>query len=252
VANFGGMEAREGSRPGFDGGDRNDYYAVNRNNWLEPVQEFRSFSNPFKASSTVYRFAPVPAGVEVNPYPGNGDFFRSDRLVGGPNVSQLEWDRMNAVLGPTKQVNLILVRFSGKPAEYGKYQEAAWLGGKKNDLVICYGTDSSFTDTATWSYVFGWTEREDVKRNLETLALTNRVHDSFVPLVFAEVKANYVRKNWHDFDYITIQPPLGTMLLWIFLLVAFNGGLLYWMVTNKWTDDTDMDGYGRASYRPWR
>ena len=52
------------------------------------------------------------------------------------NISARKWDELNARLGPSKQVNLIIVRL--KMPQEARDLEAKWVGGKKNDLVLTY------------------------------------------------------------------------------------------------------------------
>jgi len=102
-------------------------------------------------------------------YPQNKNWQSSDRLLGRArsDFNLLEWDKVNSRLGPSKKVNVIAVGFEAdSDSILGQYQEAKWAGGKKNDLVICYGGQPG---KAAWVYVFGWTESEGVKRDLESL-----------------------------------------------------------------------------------
>lgn len=232
----------------FDGGDNNIYSAFNHTGWVEPTTTTRSFENRVKAAPSVFSFTQVPTNINVHPWPNNPDWRRSDRLVGTASVlvNSYKWDCMNSSLGPRKRVNVILVGFGKEPADYGQYQQAKWIGGKKNDLVLCFG-GATRNQPAQWSYVFGWTENEMVKKNLQSLLLEHPINDSIIPLIADEVAKNYVIKDWHKFDYISIDPP--TWSYWVyFLVMALVQGLLYYFFhVNEYGKS-----YGRMSYGGYR
>ena len=123
---------------------------------------------------------------------------------------------MNSRLGPRKKINVILVGFGAKESSIAHMQEAKWIGGKKNDLVICYGGSKEKTE---WAYVFGWTEKEIVKRNLETIMMDNVVNSELVPKIEKEILSNYKIKEWEKFDYISVEPPYWAYLILLGVLV---------------------------------
>lgn len=220
-------------------GDPNDYVADNKTGWIEPVTTTKHFENRVKAAPSLFSYSKVPTNIAVHPWPKTQDIFVSDRVMGTARASftTLNWDQMNAVLGAAKKVNLIVVGFGNQGQDMAQYQEAAWIGGKKNDLVICYGGEPK--QKATWVKVFGWTEQNIVKQNLQTMFLENNVDDSLIPKIMNEVKASYVIKDWHKFDYLTIEPP--TWSYWVYFGVMFfvQGGLFFFYNVNDIDQDTD-------------
>lgn len=213
-------------------GDPNDYYAINSTGWVEPVTGIRTFENRVKAAPTTLSFAKVPAGVPVHPYPTNGNQFLSDRVVGHAisSVGLVEWDQLNARLGFSKKVNLIVVGWKEGDQSLGEYQRSHWVGGKKNDLVICFGGDPRKPD---WVFVFGWTEREDVKQNLVSILSDNGISTATIPLIEAEVRKNYTIKDWSKFDYITIPYPMWAFWWFIVIQLVTQGGLWAWFHFNE-------------------
>ena len=214
----------------FDRGDRNTYHTPNETEYVEPVNIAKSFENRVKAAPSVFSYTKVPDTVKVFEYPYAKDWNQSKRVLGTSDINIRSWDQMNARLGPTKKVNVILCFFSDKDSGYGQWQEAKWIGGKKNDLVLCCGGEPG--ESAKWSYVFGWTESELVKRNLESILLENPVDTTIIPIIEAETIANYELKDWSKFDYITIEPPGWCFILLFFLMLASQGGFYYWAHIN--------------------
>lgn len=189
-------------------GPRDDDHTVNRNNYVYPITKNMRFENRLlKAKDSLYSFEPLTE-EESKPlylWPHNGDKFDSDRLLGTATTlwNGREWDQMNAVLGPTKKVNLVAIGFPhGTAMELGMRQQQYWKGGKKNDLVLTFGGDPQKPD---WAYVFGWTEHETVKRLLE-----NRLRDGTATI--AEI-THLVRDEYsichfeEKFKHVEIETP---------------------------------------------
>ena len=147
-------------------------------------------------------------------------------------------------MGPHKRVNVIIVYFANKDSSISKWQQSKWIGGKKNDLVICYGGQKN--NKADWAFCFGWTEREQVKRNLETIFLENKIDNNIIPIIEQEIKNNYLIKDWTKLDYITIYPPIWSYWVLIILMIITQGVFWYWANTTDFMklDRNDEDsGY---------
>jgi hypothetical protein len=237
---FGGKLYKDGKQSynNFDGihvsGDRNIYSIDNVNSYVIPVTITRSFENKIKAAPSLFSFAKVPETVKVFPWPDNEENWRqSNRLLGTSSVfiDPYKWDCLNSKLGPTKRVNLIMIGFLNEGIEYARWQEAHWIGGKKNDLVICYG-GGTLKQKPKWAYVFGWTEKEIVKKNLESIILNNYINNDILPLIQSEVSKNYVIKDWSKFDYISIEPPTWSYIVFI-LGLTITQTLLYFYFHNN-------------------
>jgi hypothetical protein len=204
-------------KSGFYSGDPNAYHTPNKTGFIYPATTWMRFENRVKAAPSVFSYPKVDAKAPVFEYPSNSDGWVSNRIIGGAPIPIRLWDQMNARLGPSKFVNVILVGFNSADSGLASLQEAKWIGGKKNDLVLCYGTDGK---KVLWTRVFGWSEREDAKRNLETILLQNPIDISIIDKIEYEIKKNYVIKDWHKFDYITVEPPPWTFLVLVVVMIV--------------------------------
>ena len=229
---FGRIESRIGSRTTgehasrFIEGDENDYFGVNIKNWCEPVTDTRSFENRVKACPSVFSFIKVPTNISVFDYPTNS-MFSSGRLIGTSihHIDLLKFDQLNSELGRKKKINLILIGYSDKDSMIAEYQKAAWIGGKKNDLVMMYNLNKGETKPS-WTRVFGWSESEICKRNLESILLTNPLNNDILKLIEKEIVSNYVIKDWSKFDYLTIEPR-NVHYIWFFIILILTQSVLY-------------------------
>jgi len=237
---FGGERTDRGHRPNYYSGDRNDYNLVNTHRWVEPVTRTASFENRIKAAPSTFSFPPVPEDARVFDWPASEGLGRSNRLLGRAKlVDILEWDRMCARLGPRKKVNMIMIGFGPNSSQSDAVlQESAWIGGRKNDLVLCFGNDEG--GRAGWSYVFGWTEEGIVKRNLETILLQRAIDDTIIPAIEAEVMANYKIRDWSEFDHITIPVPVWVYPVTIIVLMLTQGLLFWFFHSNEFTKDNPV------------
>jgi hypothetical protein len=227
------------------GGDPNDYL-IRNTGYVWPVTKLVTFENRIKATPTVFSYAKVPEGMKVFGYPANGNPFSSDRLVGSAAVIDLfQFDQMNARLGPTKKVNVILVGMGDRDSMSGQWQEAAWIGGKKNDVVICWG---GVNTKPTWVRAFGWTESKLCLRNLETIVLENGVTVATLPAIEKEIKLNYVIKDWHKFDYIRVPAPMWSIVTYLCVALVCQALFWWWANANEFTKETIYAGL-RPRYR---
>lgn len=256
---FGGYSSVPGDRTTWEhasrmiGGDPNDYVTEDRTGYVKPVTDHRSFTNKVKATPTTFSYAPVPDTIRVYDYPANGDPFRSNRLLGSAAAVDLfTFDQMNARLGPTKKVNVILVGFGGHPSSYAQYQEAAWIGGKKNDVVICYGGPN---EHPTWVRAFGWTDTKTCLRDLESIVLSQGMSTDVLPAFEAEVQRTYQLKHFErDFDYVRVPAPMWAFWTCLGVMIATQVGF-YLLAEYVWADNAGRgyDGYNprRSVYGTW-
>lgn len=219
-------------KSGFYSGDEHVYVTKNTSKYIWPVTKTKSFENKVIASPSVFSFSSVPDYIKVFEYPKSNDGIEhSNRLLGNSNdVSILQWDQLNARLGPVKKINLISCGFKENDSMLGKWQEAKWFRGKKNDLVLCHG-GADENGIPSWVYVFGWSDSSECKLNIESILLENGLSSSSLDLIEKEIKENYNIKDWGKLDYLTADPPLWGYLV-IFLVMIITQ-IAYWIWSFK-------------------
>jgi hypothetical protein len=250
--NFGSKEENAGKQEDwhgghFDGGDDNIYTVKNYTKYVYPVTALRHFENRIKAAPTVFSFVKVPPTIKVYEWPSNPNWRQSDRLLGESRISILEFDRMNSRLGPRKKVNVIMLNFGLQDRSIAEWQRAKYIGGKKNDIVICYGQLGT-NNIPTWCSVFGWSEREICKRNLESILLANPINNDLLSQIEKEIVANYQIKDWTKFDYISVDPPTWAYIALAITMLLTQGTFWIWAHYNEFTKD-DNEGRYRNSWQ---
>lgn len=224
ICNNYGSYKELGRRLNYDAGDRYDYFADIKDKspeWPDiPVHTAASWSNPFLGSDTIRLGQPVDDDeakkLGLAEYPDAGNPFRSDRVIGAP-VSPYRWDQLCAALGPQKKVNLTLINFGGADMAKAVKQRDYWRNGRKNDLVLCYGTG--------WSYVFGWSKHELVKQELQTLLLENEVNNDLLPKIAEIVRRDFQPYEWAQEEATPVPVPTWVVLLAFVLMIGTQIGL---------------------------
>jgi len=224
-------------------GDDSIYTVENHTKFIKPATTTKYFENRIKAAPTTFSFAKVPTNIPVYSWPENHNLFKSDRLINESRIDILKFDQMNSRLGPSKYVNVIMINFGTNDSSIAEWQQAKWIGGKKNDLVLCYGQVKD--ENAKWAKVFGWTEKEICKRNLEVILLTQPIDNDILTNIEAEIKTNYVIKDWSKFDYITIEPRPWVYPVYLIFLLLTQFGLWIWFHYNEF----DKLSSNRPTYR---
>ncbi len=271
--------------PGDFVGDSNNYVAMNYSDVFIPAYTLRSFENRARIDVSVHSYGVPPEGVslfdhpaEVSTMPLLGylavrlvtrndpsepipvelqcfDWRSSKRLIGraAKDYNLSEWDRLCAELGPTKKVNLIMIGFDGD-SMLAHWQESKWMGGKKNDLVLCYGPPTD-TGTPAWTYCFGSTEDELVKRNLESLLLSSPPGDGLLAKIRDQVSANYDQKEYPALGYFDVPPPPSAIPTLVMVMILVQGGFWLWAFTNRQgrsaTGEVELQDVADEDAREW-
>ena len=213
-------------------GESEKSYAVSKTN---------TYENKVQASNSVFNFRKIKKEeAEQNglfDYPKIKDW-RIPTVLGGKgieNISEVE-DRfhfLNGNLGPKKQLRVWVLLFKNKPLSTALSQEAYWIGGQKNEFVVCIGVDDSLE--VQWCYPFSWTEVHELKINTRNFVIDQKKLDliSLSEYLYSELGKKWKRKEFKDFDYLTVEPPLWALITAFILQILFNVGHGIWAVRNE-------------------
>jgi len=179
----------------------------------------------------------------LHEYPDITNRFHQQTLVGIDTLEYLTaqqkqyynqlFDFFNGKYGPERKMRLYILFFSGKTLTSAIKQKDYWVGGNKNEMVVCIDADKK-TGRLNWVYAFSWTPsrrisidlREDIM-NQKTLNLSN---------LYTIVEED--TKDFHYLDfaiYDFIEPGVSNMLviITIILVVILTGVLLYVFSNNE-------------------
>lgn len=223
----------------------------------EPTAVTHSYVNYVKAApGTLFKREgnEGPYAATIPKYPQEVyDYYRLDRLVtvgmsladAKPWRDQLE--NLNADIGSAKQTNVILVLAKDLPREWYYALEQAWIGGKKNDVILVVGTDSELN--VRWVEVMAWESEQLFKVKLRDAILETKTIER--EKLFSSVRDNVIRyhkrKPMKDYEYLSssIVPSTTQWIVSLIIAILLSGGLTIFFHAQ---DPFCVEGY-RSSYR---
>lgn len=209
----------------------------------QPVAREHTYTNYVQAvpeSLFHQRSLNTPHLPAVPAYPRVYDYHYANRVLGvGTTLPDVQaWNRDLALLlkqlGPQKQANVIIVVVNTNDSSYRHKLEAAWLGGKKNDVVVILGTTDG--QTLAWVDVMTWALNKGnelfhvrLRDDLKSIGTLDR--DRILAAIGNKVMAHYDRPQMADFAYLrnAIQPPVWLQVLLFVLAVGVPVGVLFFM-----------------------
>lgn len=201
-------------------------------NYIKAVPESLFHLNPML---TVYdKFIPH--------YPRVFDFYRVNRVL---NVgTDIDVTKLNDLLnqklkklGPSKQVNVIVILTNIQEPTFKFAIENAWLAGNKNDVIVYLGLDGK---KIVWADATVWVK--NTGNEYAAVLLRDKIKDLGIfdetqisNTVAATIAAEYTRPEMEKFEYLLdqIQPPLWVVILAVLISIGGSLGLTYYFHKNE-------------------
>lgn len=204
----------------------------------DPVTLPHNYTNYIKANPDSLFGARPEKDVEAPEYPRHYDYQYSDRVLTPDmkirNIRQ--WNdafaHMNARLGPSHHVNVVMV-VTKSSERYAETIRRAWLGGKKNDVIIVVGAPRY--PEVSWVRVMSWSQNDMINVHLRNSISGMPMNvDTVVPEIESSVEKYYVRRPMKDFEYLAknIEPSMWMIVLMLILGTACSGYLVYYFKDN--------------------
>lgn len=158
------------------------------------------------------------------------DYYKINRVVNlGTNVKTEPYNQLIAeklkTLGKAKEVNVVLV-FSNQSYKDSLKLKTAWLGGKKNDVVVVIGLKD---ETLQWTNVFSWSKTPMVEVGIKTdlSELSSIEPNQVVNIITDNIQKHYVRREMKEFEYLkdSIEPSTTAIVIAIILSITISIGL---------------------------
>lgn len=213
---------------------------------FEFIATKHTYKNKVQASDDVFNFPDVDTAnisfYELYRYPEIKNFYKLPAIIGPEKYSQgygliKKFDWVNGKLGMNKQLRVWVLIYENKPYRAGQLQEALWKRGNKNEFIISIGLDKD--GNVQWCYPFSWTEVEILKietrnfvRDMEKLDLSK-----LADFLYKELNEKFVRKPFADFDYLTVEPPLWSVIVTFGVVFLVNLLLSFWIVKNEFGNE---------------
>jgi hypothetical protein len=167
-------------------------------------------------------------------YPGNVyDYQYIDRVLANgvavPDIARWNYDlaMMLRPLGPTKQVNVIIMFTKIGDPTYEYAVQGKWLGAKKNDVVVILGTPNY--PNIDWVRIVSWTDAQlfkvQLRDDLQDLKTVDET--KILGIINTNVSKTFSRKHMRDFEYLDseIMPPDWVLYIAVFIAIFGSIGL---------------------------
>lgn len=211
----------------------------------EPTSVMHTYESYIKAApGSLFRHQGLEAKY-ANLIPGYPsqiyDYYKLNRLVlvNGASVSDdTAWNdglmKLNASLGAYRQANIIVVVAQNLPHDYYDALEEAWIGGKKNDIVLVVDVDS--TGAPVWTSVMAWTVNPLFKVKLRDaiMALPRIDHKPVIAALDVNIEQYHHRKPMADFEYLKsmITPSTTQWIITLILSILVDVALTFYFYNN--------------------
>lgn len=229
----------------IDGDAQKSYWNKQRST-IRPIVVTNTYENRVKASKNVFNYEKIDEEEakkrHLVSYPERGDSYQPSVL----SYESWSWkgtlnqdvDYTNATLGPKKQVRVWYVIFKDKPSMTGRWQEAYWQGGNKNEFVICLSLDKH--SKVQWCHVFSWTDNKSPVVRVQHLIAEQEIFDPIKTNTEVEkiLASEFERKNFEDFSYLEIEPTAAAIVWTYVLLIIFSVGFSVWIIKNEEDEET--------------
>jgi hypothetical protein len=219
-------------------------YKTSPEDHLIPVTTIHNYENRVQAATSVYKFRDISEEdikrYALKEYPSIEDYSCSSILGGVYPGVRKKLDYFNARYGALKELRVWLLIFRDQPIESGILQENYWKGSNKNEFVICIGLDKA--NNFQWSHVFSWTPAKETVIETRNYLYDNfkRMNpedlESFVDYCTQNLLVKFKRREFQEFSYLTVNPPIWAVIMVYLLVLGINIGLSFWIIKNEFKE----------------
>jgi hypothetical protein len=231
-----------------------DYYSIdgdalcvhwnNKPETADAVTLTDTYENKIKASHSIFKFEEVSDKSKLAwglyDYPEIPALYQP--CVLGRPISikaNRKFQYINGYYGVNKQFKLFILFFKDQSIESAFKQRSYWEGGNKNELVVCVGTNKS--GKLQWCKSFSWMDKPELEVRIDGFMnkyLDRQVDlDKFADWLPKEIEQHWKRKEFKDFDYLTIEVTTA-QLIWILVIIGlYNIGMSIWIVINEFENE---------------
>jgi len=208
---------------------------------LESITTEHSYENKVQASQSTFNYYEVdPKKYGLYEYPKVNAHYYVPAILGPggltKNAAEKKFQLINAKLGRSKQVRVFVLIFMNKPLEAGHDQENYWVGGNKNEFILTIGVDKEYR--VQWCYPISWTDTEILKVESRAFVEEQEQLDlvALADWLYPKIKANFERKQFAEFSYLTVEPPVWALLVTYIVTLLLNIGAALWVIFNQFEE----------------
>lgn len=141
---------------------------------------------------------------------------------------------LNGYRGPRNQIRVYILCFDSPMLDIAEMQKAYWQGGNKNEFVVCVGIKNN---KIIWCNPFSWCDKPELEVMTRDYFIKNPDIDfkSYAEWLDTKIDKHWHRKSFDDFKYIDISLSNTSYIIILILILLYNVGISYWVITNNYT-----------------
>lgn len=197
-----------------------------------------TYRNKIKAkqSHTIFKLLDIDEkmadSLKLYKYPEIYDLTQNPII--GRNVSDEElqiFKYINATKGKSNQFRTFVLFFNYDELEKSELQKSYWQNGNKNEFVVSIGLKG---DSVVWTNCFSWCDIPKLEIMTKNYFINNPKLDlkAYGIWLNNRINDNWERKQFSDFDYITINVSDG-QFVWLFILTLLINILISVAIINN-------------------
>lgn len=205
------------------------YYVWDDNiSTLFDITTTHNYTNKIKASKSIFAFEDISKKeakkLGLFDYPKVVDY-EQNPINGYRKITKADEQSLrmvNGLYGAKHEIRVFLNCFYNKDLSISKKQQSYWVGGNKNEFVINVCLDS-LSNKLLWIDAFSWMDEpklevktEQFIRDLDTLNIV-KASD----YLYNEIPTSWKRKEFKDFDYISIELTETQFYVTLFIVIAY-------------------------------
>ena len=222
-------------------GDAQDYYWNKTEHTAYSVTEPHTYKNKIQSSKSIFGFEEISKkqahelGLYDYPYIEHNDQLPvlSDSIaIDDKSIDAVKY--VNGFYGSKYQFRLYILTFPyDKGIEISELQRSYWVGGNKNELVVCLGMKDK--TTVGWCNAFCWSDSPKLELLTEQYFTEKDSLDltSYTKYIRSCIeRGDWQRKEFSDFDYIRSEPSGIQNIVLLIIVLLYNIGISIYIVVN--------------------
>lgn len=194
-----------------------------------PLTEQHAYENKVRNSHSIFKFEEISSKrakeLGLFDYPPVKNNFQECIL--GRQFSEdihRQYELFNAWFGFRHEMHVFILCFdAAKGMGIAEKQRAYWEGGNRNEFIVCLGLDG---DMVKWCHAFSWMDEPVLSVKTEAYF---REHDQLDLSAYCtwmqENISLWKRKDFRDFDYLTVSLSTTQNYLLLAFALAVNVGI---------------------------
>ena len=226
-------------------GDAQDYYWDGKEDTFYAVTEPNVYVNKVQKSKSIFGFEEISkkeaneVGLYDYPYIERNDqlpVLSDSIIVDGKEIDAVRF--VNGMYGSKYQFRLYILLYKDSDIEISEKQRSYWVGGNKNELVVCLGVNGD--KKIQWCNAWSWCDVPTLEVKTESYFAEKDSLDiiSYTQYVRKMLEDNeWERKEFSDFDYIRAELSTGQEIWLLILIGLYNIGISIFIILNGFRND---------------